>query len=140
MFGEQAVYPVIFDLATDPTASANFVLFRAPIACTVQRFTAVSNKASGSGTAIALRLVNFGTVGTAIKSAGGTIGTAQLGGTVVNPLGANVPASTASFTNPYIAAGEYIALQLTEEGGGWQSGEVLRVQVDIINAKTADNA
>jgi hypothetical protein len=140
MFGEQAVYPVVFDLATDPTASANYALFRAPVACTVQRFTAVSNKASGSGTAIKLRLVNFGTVGTALKTSGGTISASLGGSAVAEQIGANVPASTTSFTNPYIAAGEYVALQLTEEGGGWQSGEVLRVQVDVINAKTADNA
>jgi hypothetical protein len=140
MFGEQAVYPVIFDLATDPGGNANYPLFRAPMDLTVQRFSAVSNKASGSGTAIKLRLVNFGTVGTAIKASGGTISASLGGSAVAEQIGASVPATTTSFTNPYIAAGEWLTLQLTEEGGGWQSGEVLRVQADIINAKTADNA
>lgn len=140
MFGDQAVYPVIFDLGVDPTASANFPLFRAPIDCTVQRLTVNSNKAGGAGTAIALTLVNFGTAGTAIKSSGGTI-SASLGGTAAaGRLGANVPATTTSFTNPLIRAGEYVALQLTEEGGGWQSGEVIRVQFDVINGQTAENA
>ena len=64
-----------------------------------------------------------------------------MGGTASgSELTADVPAVSTTFTNPYIAEGEYVRSILTEQGSGWQSGEVVRVQVDYVIGKRAANA
>jgi len=138
MFGSEQVHTISFDLGTDPGGDLDHPIWRAPRACTVQRLVAWTNKAHNAGTAFALWLENWDTGGTAVKSSGGTI-SATLGGTA-DPFAANTPDTTATMTNPYMAQGEYLALALDEQGAGWQSGERLRVQVDVVFGKAASNA
>jgi hypothetical protein len=141
MFGSSTPATVVFDLAVDPAgASANYPIWRAPIACTINGFNMQSNKTQNAGTATVGQLVNFGTAGTAIKASGGTI-SASLGGTAAaSRLTANVPARTTTMTNPYVAAGEYVTFAYAEEGAGWESGEWIRVQFDVVWGDQAENA
>ena len=140
MFGSNNVQSVTLHIDLDPAGNDVYHVWRAPVAATVQRVVAMSNKTQNAGTAIAIELHNYGTAGTAIKSSGGTIG-GGLGGTAsASRLTADVPAASTSFTNPYLAAGEYVRLALTEEGSGWQAGENLTVQVEYVLGKQAANA
>lgn len=131
-----------FNLTVDPAGEETYLLWRAPVASTVTRFTVQTNKAHNAGTANAYSLENWGTAGTAIKSSGGTI-LAPVGGTATaDRLAADTPTTKAlaDMTNPYIAEGEYVQLRYTEPATGWQSGELVTVQVDVVLAKVADNA
>lgn len=139
-FGSQDPISVQFDLATDPTGNKSYPLWRAPVGATVTGLSVVTSVSHAAGSAVALRLVNFGTAGTALKATGGTV-TAALGGTAAaGRLSANVPAYTDVTVNPYIAPGEWLALQLTEEGSGWAIGEAIRVMVDVIPGQMGTNA
>lgn len=125
MFGDQAKITGTFDLSVDPGGDKNYPIFKAPIALTVESFSAVVLKTQNAGTAVALRLINMGTPGTA---SAGTI-SAILGGTAsAARLTASVPATSTTMTTPYVAANEWIGLQVDEEGAGWESGDVVRVQ------------
>lgn len=140
MFGANNVQSVILHIDVDPGGNDVYHVWRAPVGSTIQRVVAMTNKSQNAGTAIAIALHNYGTAGTAIKSSGGTVGGALGGTAVASRLTADVPAASTSFTNPYVAAGEYVRLALTEEGAGWQSGEILTVQVDYVLGKQAANA
>jgi hypothetical protein len=134
-FSGQEPVTVQFDLATDPTAAKNYPLWRAPVGCTVVGFSVVANTTQNAGTAVVAQLVNFGTAGTAIKSSGGTV-SAALGGTATAArLTAGAPARTTTMVDAYLAEGEWLTLALTEQGAGWQAGEILRVQAEVVLAK-----
>ena len=134
-FSGQEPVTVQFDLATDPAGAKNYPLWRAPVGCTVVAFSVVPNATQNAGTAVVLQLVNFGTPGTAIKSTGGTV-SAALGGTATDSrLTAATPARTTEMVNAYLAEGEWLTLALAEQGAGWQAGEILRVQAEIVLAK-----
>lgn len=138
MFGSEQVHTINFDLGTDPGGDKDYPIWRAPRPCTVQRLVAFTNKAHNAGTAYKLWLENWDTGGTAIKSSGGVM-SGTIGGTA-DPFGADTPDTTTTLANPYMAQGEYLALALDEEGAGWQSGERLRVQIDVVFGKAASNA
>lgn len=132
---------IFFPLLVDPAGEETYLLWRAPVASTIVRFTVQTNKSQNAGTANAYSLENWGTAGTAIKASGGTI-LAPVGGTAsADRLTADTPTSKAlaDMLNPYIAEGEYVALHYTEPAVGWQSGELATLQVDFIPAKVADN-
>jgi hypothetical protein len=133
---------ITLPLFVDPGGEETYLLWRAPVASTIVRFTVQTNKSQNAGTANAYTLENWGTAGTAIKASGGTILTAVGGTASADRLVADTPKTVAlaSFTNPYIAEGEYVALHYTEPAVGWQSGELATIQVDFIPAKVADNA
>jgi hypothetical protein len=67
--------------------------------------------ATGAGTGFSLQLENWGTAGTAIKAASGTIA-AAIGGTA-SPWAANTPKNF-TLSAPLVDAGEYIVLRKTE--------------------------
>lgn len=138
MFGSEVVHTITVDIDVDPGGDKDYPIWRAPRAATVQRLTVVTDTAHNAGSAYALWLENWGTGGTAVKASGGTI-SASLGGTA-DPMAASTPETTATMTNPYMAEGEFLALALDEQGAGWQSGEVLRVQIDVVLGKAASNA
>lgn len=123
------------DITTDPGGDKKYVLMRAPDYCTIKRLTVWTNTAHNAGTAVAVSLQNFGTAGTAVIT-GGTV-SATLGGTA-DPFSANVPYTTASMTAPILTAGQYLAVSLDEQGAGWQSGEIMRVAVDVQFGLAAD--
>lgn len=135
-FSGQEPVSVQFDLSVDPTAAKNYPLWRAPVACTVTGLAVVVDKTHNAGTAIVLQLVNFGTAGTAIKSGSAGTVTASLGGTATDArLTAAVPARTTTTVSPYLEAGEWLTLALAEEGAGWQAGDIVRVQADVVLGK-----
>lgn len=139
-FGIMEPVSVQFDLAVDPAGNKNYPLWRAPVGASVEGFAVVTGATQAAGSAVQLRVVNFGTAGNAIKPSGGTV-TAPLGGTAsAARLTAGVPARTTQTVNPYLAPGEWLALELVEQGGGWHAGDVLRVQVDIVLGKMGENA
>lgn len=131
-----------FNLLADPAGEETYLLWRAPVGSTITRFTVQTNKAHNAGTANAYSLENWGTAGTAIKASNGTI-LAPVGGTATaDRLAADVPTTKvlADMLNPYVAEGEYVQLHYTEPQVGWQSGEFVTIQIDIVPAKQADNA
>ncbi len=124
---------VTFDLSIDPGGNKTYPVFCAPVGMSVQRLAVAVNLTQNAGTAIVLRLLNLGTAGTAT---GGTV-SAGLGGTAAGErLTAAVPAATTSMVAPYLAAGEWVGVQLTEQGAGWQAGDIVRVQFDAVPGKT----
>lgn len=139
-FGIMNPVSVQFDLVVDPAGNKSYPLWRAPVGATVAGFAVVAASTQAAGSAVQVRVVNFGTGGSAIKPAGGTV-TAPLGGTAADArLTAGVPARTTQTVNPYLEAGEWLALELVEQGGGWHTGDVLRVQVDVVAGKMGENA
>lgn len=139
MFGANDVKTVSFDLHVDPAGAETYLLWRAPVACTILRATIQTNKTQNAGTAFTLALHNYDTTGTAIKSTDGTAIVA-LGGTASgSQLTADVPSSTTSILNPYVAAGEYLVLSYAEQGSGWQSGELVKYQVDYVIGRAGTN-
>lgn len=140
MFGSNNVQSAVLHIDVDPGGDDVYHLWRAPVAATFVRFTVMSNQTDNAGTGIAYTLLNFGTAGTAVKASGGTI-SATLGGTAsADRLTADVPATSTTFTNPYVAAGEYVRLNLDELGAGWQSGQIVTIQADYMLGKGAANA
>ena len=126
---------VTLDVAVDPAGDKVYTVFRAPSYATIKRLTAQTSIAHNAGTAYALSLLNYGTAGTAVVS-GGTV-SAVIGGTA-SPFAANVPATTATMPAPILEEGQYLVLNLDEQGAGWQAGEVLRVQIDVQYGLAAD--
>lgn len=136
MFGEGNIKTITFNLTTDPAGAETYLFWRAPQASTIKRFTVQTNKSQNAGTANAYALHNYGTEGTAIKTTGGTI-MAAVGGTAsVDRLTADVPTTQTTFVNEYIAEGEYVVLAYSEPAVGWQSGEFVTIQADIVTGKS----
>lgn len=131
-FGSERVYSVRFQLDVDPTGSEEYHLLKAPRAITVVGAHVVSEAAQNAGTAVVFTLTNWGTAGTAVET-GGTV-VAALGGTAVaSRLSALTPASgTPSSTQKYLDEGEWLVLQVTEEGAGWIADDRFVYQVDYV--------
>ena len=129
-------YTVTLDVAVDPAGNKVYPVWRAPDYATVRRLTTVTSIAHNAGTAYAISVLNYGTAGTAVITGGTVIG--ALGGTA-SPNGALVPKTTSTVTSPFVTAGQYLVVSLTEQGAGWQAGEVLRVMVDVQFGKAADD-
>jgi hypothetical protein len=98
-----------------------FYRFKAPRDLTILNAYMVSEQTQNAGTAVGLRLENWGTAGTAVE---GTV-TTQLGGTATNSrLTARTPASaTIDSTQDYIEQGAWLVARYTEEGAGWIAGD-----------------
>lgn len=91
-------------------------LFRAPSAAyggdvTITEAYAVNAAATGAGTGFTLRLENWGTAGTAIKTTGGTVA-AKIGGT--GDVWVADTAKNFTLSNPHLLAGEYLVLSKAE--------------------------
>ena len=126
-FGSEQVhsYPLIIEV--DPGGNDVYPLIKVPRAATVKSAYLVSENAIAAGTGMTMRLLNYGTAGTAVQS----------GGTITNALGtgisADVPtAFTVDTTQNQLDEGEWLVWTLTEVGGGWQSGDRLQLQVDVV--------
>lgn len=102
----------------DPGATDEiFYRFKAPRDLTVLSAYMVAEQTQNAGTAVTLRLENWGTSGTAVE---GTVTTA-LGGTASGSrLTARTPAAaTVSSSQQYIDQGEWLVVRYAEEGAGW---------------------
>ena len=140
MISSEKVYSAFIDVTVDPTADAFYPIFKAPRPVTIVSRSISVKKTQNAGTAIAVALHNYDTTGTAIKASGGTIGVAQGGTASGSRLTLDVPATSTTFVNPVVLAGEWVVAKLTEEGSGWQSGDAMRLQVDYVYGKAGTNA
>lgn len=133
MIGDYNLNSIVYNLATDPGADDELVVYRAPQSMTIRRVTAVSSVANGAGTAVGLTVISLGTTGTAIA---GTV-CAEFGGTAAaTRFAAGVPQTTTTITDPYVAAGEYIGLKY-DETSDWVAG-IYRVQIDFVWGKGSE--
>lgn len=137
MFGSQNFETISMHIDVDPGGDKTYHLWRAPSECTVKNFSAVTSIAHGAGTAYSLALHNWGAVGTALKSSDGTV-MAAIGGTA-DPFAASTPEVNTTMSNPFVDSGEWLMLVLDEQGAGWQNGEILQVQVDVVYGQAARN-
>lgn len=107
-----------------------FYLLKAPRDITVMRVQMVSEQTQNAGTAVGLRVENWGTAGLAVA---GTV-TTTLGGTAVaSRLTARTPAAaTIDSTQDYIEQDTWLVARYTEEGAGWISGDRFALQLDYV--------
>lgn len=106
----------------DPTGTPHtFHLMKAPRDLTVLSAYMVAEVAQNAGTAVKLRLENWGTAGTAVE---GTVA-AFVGGTAVDAqLAALTPeAAVIDADQDYIEEGEWLVINYTEEGAGWVASD-----------------
>lgn len=121
-FGSQQIYTKTLVIDADPGASNEiFYIEKAQAGLTILNAYAVSEQLQNAGTAVQLRLENWGTAGTAVE---GTV-TTYLGGTASgSELAARTPAAaTVAATQKYIDAGEWLVVRYGELGTGWISGD-----------------
>lgn len=112
-----------------------FYLFKATRNMTVISAYMVSEQTQNAGTAVGLRLENWGSAGTAVE---GTV-TTQLGGTASGSrLTARTPAAaTVSSTEQYINKNEWLAVRYTEEGTGWIANDRFTFAINWVNGRGA---
>ena len=126
-FGSEIVHSIPLMIETDPAGDDAYHLIKMPRAATVVGAYFVTENNQAAGTGITLTLTNWGTAGTAVQS-GGTIASAL--GTGIN---ANIPtAATITAAQARVDEGEWLVVQLTEVGGGWQSADRVHYQVDYV--------
>lgn len=126
-FSSELVFSETLQIEVDPAGNDVYPLFKAPRAATVKSAYFVSENNIAAGTGITIQFLNYGTAGTSVQS----------GGTITNAIGtgisADVPtAFTVNASQAQLDAGEWVVAALTEVGGGWQSGDRIRVQVDYV--------
>jgi hypothetical protein len=126
-FGSEQVHSALLQIEVDPGGNDIYPLFKAPRGATVKNAYFVSENALAAGTGITIQLLNYGTAGTAVQS----------GGTITNALGtgisADVPtAFTVNASQAQLDEGEWVVASLVEVGGGWQSGDRIRIQADYV--------
>jgi hypothetical protein len=129
-FGSEQIYSVRWQLTVDPTGAEDYYLLRAPRDLTVISAFAVAEATQNAGTAVVMTLANWGTAGTAVVS-GGTIVPALGGTTSGSELTALTPeAGTPDSTQKFVDEGEWIVLQVTEQGSGWIADDRFYYQFD----------
>lgn len=106
----------------DPGATDEiFYRFKAPRDLTVLSAYMVAEQTQNAGTAVTLRLENWGTAGTSVE---GTVTTALGGTATASRLTARTPATaTVNTSEDYIDQGEWLVVRYAEEGAGWISGD-----------------
>lgn len=121
-FGSDFVFTQKLIIDADPGGTDEiFYIMKAPANLTIISAYMVSEQTQNAGTAVGLRLENWGTAGTAVE---GTV-TTQLGGTATaSRLTARTPATaTVSGSQDNIDSGEWLVVRYTEEGAGWISND-----------------
>jgi hypothetical protein len=126
-FGSELVFSAFATIETDPGGNDVYPILKVPRAATVKSASFASENNIAAGTGFTIQFLNYGTAGTAVQS----------GGTITNALGtgisADVPtAYTVDTTQNQLDEGEWVVAALTEVGGGWQSGDRVRLQVDYV--------
>jgi hypothetical protein len=132
MFGSENVHVATLVIDSDPGADAEiFYLMKAPRALTVKAAYAVAEQTQNAGTAILVRLENWGQNGTAVE---GTI-TAYLGGTASGSrLTARTPAAaTVDTAQDNVDSGDWLVARYGEEGSGWITSDRLQFIVQFVN-------
>jgi hypothetical protein len=132
MFGSENILSHALTIDADPGGTDKmYYLFKAPRDLTIKNGYATSELAMGAGTAVKARVENWGTAGTSV---GGTVSSYVFG--TAAPASARTPtAMTLDSTQTYIDEGEWVVLHVAEDGGGWQSGDRLHVQLDYVLGK-----
>lgn len=113
---------VTLAINSDPTGTPHtYHLMKAPRDLTVLSAYMVAKAAQNAGTAVKLRLENWGTGGAAVA---GTV-TSYVGGTATaSQLAALTPGTaTVDTAEDYIDEGEWLVVGYVEEGAGWISGD-----------------
>ncbi len=121
-FGSQQIYTHTITVQADPGGDGEmFVGFKAAAGLTILNVYGYAEQTQNDGTAIQMRLENWGQGGTAVE---GTI-TAYLGGTASGArLTARTPATaTIDSAQDYIDSGDWIMARYEEEGAGWIAGD-----------------
>lgn len=126
-FASEMVFSAQLQIEVDPAGNDVYPLFKAPRGATVKSAYLVSENAIAAGTGITIQLLNYGTSGTSVQS----------GGTITNAIGtgisADVPtAFTVNASQAQLDEGEWVVAALTEVGGGWQSGDRIRIQANYV--------
>lgn len=127
MFGSENVHSVTLNIESDPGGNDVYQLMKAPRAGSVKAAYYVGENTQAAGTGFTMRLLNYGTAGTAVET----------GGTITNALGTGISADIPTeFTLVPTAVnfdeGDWLVWTLTEVGGGWQSGDRVQLQVNYV--------
>lgn len=117
----------------DLVGGGEIFLMKAPRDLTVLDAYMTAQAAQNAGTAVLMALQNWGTAGTAVE---GTVA-AALGGTATAArLSANTPAAaTITAAQAYIDEGEWLVIDITEEGDGWIAGDAFTYEVHYVFGK-----
>lgn len=114
MFGYDNVHSVTVCMS-DPTADTAGAIFRVPSRLTkieiLEAWASIDTAISGSGTTVVLRLLDYGTAGTAVA---GTV-SATLGGTATGDWTADTP-RTFTISEGTMDASDYLMLSYDETG------------------------
>lgn len=132
MFGSENVKNIKLDIDADPGATDKyFYLLKAPREITVLAAHMVSRQTQNAGTAVKLRIENWGTAGTTV---GGTV-CAYVGGTATaSVLTANTPAAaTIDTARDNVTAGQWLVAHYAEEGVGWISGDYFSLHIQYVD-------
>lgn len=122
MHGSQVIFTKTITIQADPGGTDEiFYAEKAAAGLTILSVRAVAEQTQGPGTAILVRLENWGQNGTAVE---GTVN-AYLGGTSVGArLTARTPvAGVIDSAQDYIDSGDWLVVRYGEEGAGWISGD-----------------
>lgn len=121
-FGSDFVFTQTLTIDADPGGTDEiFYLMKAPANLTVVSAYMVSEQTQNAGTAVTLRVENWGTAGTAVE---GTVTTAAGGTATGSRLTARTPATaTVTASQDNIDSGEWLVVRYAEEGAGWISGD-----------------
>lgn len=130
-FGSQQIHTVSLVIDSDPGGTDEmFYMMKAQGPITVKSAYMTSEQAQNAGTAVLIRLENWGTAGTAVE---GTV-TTNLGGTAsAARLSARTPAAaTMTTTQDNIDEGEWLVAHYAEEGTGWIAGDRFTFTVNYV--------
>jgi hypothetical protein len=129
MFGEIFSQALVID--ADPGGTDEiFYLLKAPRALTVEAVYVVAEQTQNAGTAVTLRVENWGTAGTAVE---GTVH-AAVGGTAVGAtLTARTPAAaTITRSQNYFEQGDFMVVRYAELGAGWIAADRFHISVHYV--------
>lgn len=136
MIASENIKTDVLTIDSDPGGTDEiFYRFKATRNLTVISAYAVSEQTQNAGTAVGLRLENWGSAGTAVE---GTV-TTTLGGTATaSRLTARTPATaTVSSTEQYINKNEWLVVRYTEEGTGWIANDRFTFVINWVNGRGA---
>lgn len=131
MFGSENIKTATLVINSDPGATDEiFYLMKAPRELTVLSAYMVSEQTQNAGTAVLMRLENWGTAGTTV---GGTV-TANKGGTATaSQLTARTPVTaTVDTAQDNVTSGQWLVVRYAEEGTGWISGDRFTYVVNYV--------
>lgn len=135
MFGSENYLSHSLTIDADPggTDEIFYAIKAPPSGMTVKNAYMVAEQTQNAGTAVGLRIENWGTAGTSVE---GTV-TTQLGGTAsASRLTARTPAAaTVDSTQAYIDPGEWLVIRYTEEGAGWIANDRFHFSISYVLGK-----